>query len=1028
MLRTPGKGGMSAAAIIAPAMIAGVILIAWACGEEKKNAVPPFPPEEALKTFRLPEGYRIELVAAEPLITDPVEIAFDAGGLLYVAEMEDYPADGAPGGRIRVLEDSNGDGYYEKANTFAEHLPYVNGVMPWRDGVLVTSAPDILYLADTTGDRRADIRRVVLTGFALTNPQLRMSSLRYGLDNKIYGAYSRSGGQRGYPQFTNHGKPLTFPANPKKDSADIYPGTDFRFDPDNFEVEPSGGMSQFGLTFDAAGNRFTVWNNIHLRHVVIDAKYLLKNPFLHVPSLMAHVSDHGDAATVYSRAENRLDLHESEIGHFTSACGHTVYTGGLFDDAYRGAAFVCEPVSNLVHADLLTKAGATFSARRDREGEEFLTSTDSWFRPVNTTVGPDGGLYVVDFYRKLVEHPAWIARADDKGIYTHAGVLQESDFLEGNDRGRIYRIVPETFTRDTARLRSLRTSAVRDLVALLDHPNSWQRTTAQRLLVEKADASAIPALQTFYSTGISPEGKLHVLWTLEGLRALEDDLILEALKDESPVVRKQALLLAEGRLSDARIRESVIALAGDGDAHVQLQVALTLTGAPASLSFPALTQLAEQHIADPWFQRAVLLSASDNALTWYQRARAFEGSTETLEGQVTFLQAIASIAGARRRPGEVSTLLSLIQRDTGPRFQQAGLEGLDAGLRSGSGSLSLTPAGQQALFTLVASPDIAVKRTTLAVAERMQLLRSPALQRLVDDALASALDADAPAEERAVAVRVLGLDPAGRRTEIFEELLSARQPAEVQSAAAKVLARRHDPAARYLLLNRWQSYTAEVRDIVENSFTGSVEKLVFLVDALEEGVVHPTWLSRTTRARLVHHTDRNIRGRAEKIFADIAEDNRDEVVTAFYASTTLPGDPDKGREHFLTTCSPCHVMENTGNAFGPDLLSVTNQTRINLLTMILHPNNNIAPGYDGYLIETSDGRTFTGIMGNETSSAVTLRTADGAEQVISREEIKSILPMSQSLMPEGLEAGLSEQDLADLIEYLKGGGLGVGDR
>src|SRR5687768_9581109 len=272
-----------------------------------KQKTPPLSPEDALKTFQLADGFGIELVASEPLITDPVEIAFDPEGRLWVAEMEDYPAEGEPGGRIMLLEDREGNGHYETGHVFADSLPYVNGVMPWRTGVLVTTAPDILYLEDTTGDHRADVREVVLTGFAFTNPQLRMSSLRYGLDNWIYGAYSRSGGQRGYPEFTNHGRALRFPGNSLADSADIYPGTDFRFRPDSFQIAPAGGMSQFGMALDQHGNRFTVWNNIHARHVVIDGRYPAQNPSLKIGSLMSSVSDHGDAATVYSRAEHRLD-------------------------------------------------------------------------------------------------------------------------------------------------------------------------------------------------------------------------------------------------------------------------------------------------------------------------------------------------------------------------------------------------------------------------------------------------------------------------------------------------------------------------------------------------------------------------------------------------------------------------------------------------------------------------------------------------------------------------------------------------
>jgi putative membrane-bound dehydrogenase-like protein len=984
---------------------------------EHPETLPPYEPEEALATFRLPAGFRIELVAAEPLIADPVEIAFDADGRMYVAEMEDYPAEGYPGGRIMLLEDMDGDGHYESGTAFAENLPYVNGVMPWREGVLVTSAPDILFLKDTTGDGKADIRHVVLTGFALTNPQLRMSSLRYGPDNWIYGAYSRSGGQRGYPEFTNHGLPLRFPGNPLADSADIYPGTDFRFRPETFEVEPSGGMSQFGLSFDAAGNRFTVWNNIHLRHVVMDARYLTKNPYLHVSSVMEHVSDHGDAATVYSRARNRLDLHESEIGHFTSACGHSIYTGGLFENEYAEAAFVCEPVSNLLHADILTKKGATFSAARAKEGDEFLTSTDSWFRPVNTTVGPDGGLYVVDFYRKLVEHPAWIALADEKGIYTHAGVLQESDFLEGNDRGRIWRIVPEDFKNNARATIKLGKANTETLVAALAHPNRWHRSTAQRLLVERHDTSAVPALTRLLQQNPSPEGDIHALWTLEGLHALQDSLVLKALAHENASVRRQALLLAEARPAKNEIQNKLLQMVADPDDGVKFQLALTMATFSPKKSFEPLQQLAREHSGDEWFRTAVLLSASQNAMKWFESVNSFDGAPEKSK----FLEKIAQVTGAKQSSKEVSGLISFVEQHADPSVQLAALAGLSGGLRQGTRQLALSGRAQDDLFKLISSPATQVKNRALDVAEKISLHTTERFRQAISQARSTVLNENASLEIRSHAARVLGLAGKGVETKFFARLLEPKQPVEVQLSAATVLASRNDPPAMNALLTRWQSYTPEIRKVVERGFTGSSSRLSFLVGALERKELDASWLSPALRARLAQHPDKNIRQRADKFLATLPGGKRDEVVTAYYEATTLPGDAAKGKAVFTVVCSSCHQIGKIGLPFGPDLLSVTNQTRINLLTMILDPNNNIAPGYDGYLVETTDGRTFAGILGSESSGNVTLRTTGGQEEVISRDHIKTVRPLSSSLMPDGLEANLSKQDLADLLEYLKKG-------
>ena len=995
-------------------------LIFSAC--QKHGKIPPLSPQDALKTFHLPAGFRIELVASEPLITDPVEIAFDEDGFLYVAEMEDYPANAAAGGRIVMLEDVDGNGHYEKGNVFADSLPYVNGVMPWRGGVLVTSAPDILYLEDTTGDRRADIRQVVITGFAFTNPQLRMSSLRYGIDNWIYGAYSRAGGQRGYPEFTNHGSSLKFPGNSIRDSADIYPGTDFRFLPDSFRIKPAGGMSQFGMAFDKDGNRFTVWNNVHLRHVVIPGRYAARNPHLNMTSVMAAVSDHGDAAAVYSRAENRMDLHESEIGHFTSACGHSLYTGDLFKPPYAGAAFVCEPVSNIVHMDVLTRKGATFSASRLQEGTEFLSSTDSWFRPVNTTVGPDGGLYVVDFYRKLVEHPAWIARADEKGIYTHAGVLQEEDFLEGHDRGRVYRIVPEDFRREDSFQPKLSPAGSNELVRLLAHANMWWRINAQRLLVARQDGSVIPELRKLFEESPSAGAKVHALRTLDGLRALDEELLLVALRDKVPSVRIHALQLAEGRLGVLRIRDEILSMTGDTDDAVQFQIAMTLSLLPAEDSFAALQKIARYRLGDEWFHKAVLLSVRGNVLDWFRHVSAFvHTDTIKLQGKTKLLRQIASVAGRRQRTDEISEMVESIAMEKDTSVQRTALEGLVDGLPHGVTGPVLSARAQDALVRMISSNTAHIQDASLDLAEKIHFQRWKQLAAAMGEKLNVILDPKTPAHIRARTVRVLALSPSPLRLSIFEELLSAKQPREIQMAAARVLSLRQEQSALRLLSERFNTSVPEVREIIESGFARSVDRMSFFMEAIENGRIDPALMSPAFRSRLVQHPEKTIGQRARRLVANSSGANRDEVVNNYYESTILKGDAATGKKVFAKTCSVCHEMDGVGRPFGPDLLSVSNQTRINLLTMILDPNNNIAPGYDGYFIETAEGRTLTGILAAETSAGVTLRTADGKDETIVRDHIVDMRPMTTSLMPEGLEVGLSKQDMADLLEYLKNG-------
>ena len=347
-------------------------LVAAGCGDDG----PPYSPEKARGLIELPEGFRVELVAAEPNVVDPVAMTFDEQGRIYAVEMIDYPLDLQPRGQIKQLEDTDGDGYYETSTVFADGLNFPNGVMRWRDGILVTAAPDILY-RDADGDGRADIRRVVLTGFAATNPQLRVNGLRYGVDNWIYANYPRVIQPRKFvDEFGDPGGALRFPEHPEAAPADIR-AEDIRFRPDQAQVEALGNASQYGSSFDDWGNRFTVWNNDYVRYLVIESRYLKQNPYLAVEKAYDSPSGLDHAAPVYPITEKPLHIHDSQIGHFTSACGLSVYTGGIYPAGFQNNTFNCEPVNNLVRRSIIEPTAASFAARPAYDGREFMASKDS---------------------------------------------------------------------------------------------------------------------------------------------------------------------------------------------------------------------------------------------------------------------------------------------------------------------------------------------------------------------------------------------------------------------------------------------------------------------------------------------------------------------------------------------------------------------------------------------------------------------------------------------------------------------------
>jgi len=302
----------------------------------------------------------------------------------------------------------------------------------------------------------------------------------------------------------------------------------------------------------------------------------------------------GEASRVFplTRAWTTSNLH---AGQFTAACGVEVYRGDLLGEGFYGRAFVCEPTGSLVHSETLTPAGATFTAKPATEGREFLATADSWFRPVNLELGPDGALYVVDMYRAVIEHPEFMP----------SELQQRPDLRLGDDRGRIYRIVPEAAKRPSE-TPALSKATTAELVALLGHRNAWWRDTASRLLYERQDAASVPLLEKLAATSTESTARTGALWALAGLNALTSEHLNKALIDSDARVREQAVVLGESHLErEQELRSAVVALATDDDARVRFRVALALGGVTDPVVVEALAQIAVQDARDPWTRRAV---------------------------------------------------------------------------------------------------------------------------------------------------------------------------------------------------------------------------------------------------------------------------------------------------------------------------------------------------------------------------------------------------------------------------------------
>jgi putative membrane-bound dehydrogenase-like protein len=455
--------------------------------------VPATSPEQAAANLVVRPGFRAELMAAEPLVQDPVAICFDEESRLYVVEMRDYSERRDERlGRVKLLEDTDGDGKYDRASVFAENLPWPTSVTPWDGGVFVTAAPELLYFKDTDGDRRADVHAIIFTGFGNVAPKLNVqalpNSLQWGPDLRIHGALG--GNPSRLDNFALHGSPKL-----------ELRGKDFSFDPRRMDLRPETGGGQWGMTFDEAGRKFVCSNSRHLMQVLYDERFASASKVpLSAPAVDIPVD--GPQAEVFRQSPDepwrvlrtkwRVDGTVKGIvegggrpsGYFTSACGVTIYRGDAYSEAFRGNAFIGDCGSNLIHRKVLEGDSGVLRARRaaDEAKSEFLASKDNWFRPVALANAPDGTLWVCDMSREVVEHPWSLPEA----------IKSKLDLNAGNDRGRLWRIVPENFqSRAPAKLGSLGT---KDLVALLTHPNGWHRDTAARLLHQRKDPAAAEAL------------------------------------------------------------------------------------------------------------------------------------------------------------------------------------------------------------------------------------------------------------------------------------------------------------------------------------------------------------------------------------------------------------------------------------------------------------------------------------------------------------------------------------------------------
>ena len=955
-----------------------------AAGRPIEVEMPPNSPAESLAAWRVRSGYRIELMASEPLVADPVAIDWGPDGRLWVAEMADYPVGidgkGKPGGRIRFLEDTDGDDRYDTSTVFLENIRFPTGIMAWRGGVLVTAAPDIFFAEDTDRDGRADKRKTLYRGFVEDNQQLRVNGLRWGLDNWIYCASgspspNRSQETRISAQLTNH---------------EIQLGArDFRIRPDQGHLDPQSGPSQFGRCRNDWGDWFGVQNVHPIWHYVLADHYTRRNPHYAPPDPKRDLYIPHNPRIFPAKTPQKRFHSFQQAGHFTSACGIAIYRGDLlFARDTVEHSFTCEPFHNVVHHAVMDPDGVSFVARRDQAEttSEFLASTDRWCRPVMARTGPDGALWVVDMYRYMIEHPEWLPEKGKKEL--------EPFSRSGDDRGRIYRVVPEGSTRLRA-ISKVDHLDTKSLVNQLESPNGPLRDMTQRLLIQRHDKGAIPLLREMTVNNQSPLARLHALCTLDGLEVLNAESLRHALNDPHPAVRQHALRLSESRAPPELVVDS-LALLSDPDAKVRLQLANTLgewkdSGTAAAAT--ALAQLAADHAENPYMIAAVMSSIhSENIGPVVKKLLASERGEQLSKDLVASLSRLAVILGNRELV-QVVLLRACTPHEN--RFDLWQFFSLAAVLET---------MDNQGLP--IQSFDNRVRKTIArAIAHSRQLVRNP----------------DTPAELRSASIQCLLREPDHLEEDYntLARLLSPQTPPDIQADVIDRLAQQSDVAAADILLANWSSHSPPRRKQVLAVLASRASWTKKLLGRIEQGRIAAGEIDAAARQRFLAHDDEKLLNELKKLFVANTTIDRRKVIDTFQQALELDGNPTKGRVVFKNKCATCHKYQGLGREVGPNLATLTNRTPPALLETILDPSRAVEAKYLNYVAVTRDGRTITGILATETASSITLLEAD-KRHVILRTELEELQSSRKSLMPDGLEQNLSQQDMADLISFIVG--------
>lgn len=985
----------------------------------------PLPPEESIKHFITPEDFRLELFAAEPqLVGKPIAMNWDERGRLWVCETIDYPNELMPPekGRdhIRICEDTDGDGKADTFTIFADNLSIPSTIEFCHGGVIVQAGVETLFLKDTNGDDKADVREILITGWAMGDTHGGVSNFNYGLDNRYWAMQGYNDSHPKYSKGEHRGfrqGPFNFTVQPTKSAAEV---TDVEFVRSTTNNSWGLGISEEGLIFASTANRAPSF------FVPIPNRYYERVRGW-TPGLMADLISDTHLFKPVTDKIRQVDHH----GGYTAGAGHAIYTARSYPKAWwNRVAFVCGPTGHLVGTFVLNREGATF---RDSNPFNLVASDDEWTAPIMAEVGPDGNVWIIDWYNYIVQH-----NPTPSGFKTGKGNAYESD-LRDKTHGRIYRLVyhGKDGQPGADQPAKLDVKNPESLVTALSHSNRLWRRHAQRLLVQRGLKDVVPALiklvqnKDVDAINNNP-GAVHALWTLHGLKAMSGEAAeaaRAALQHPAAGVRRNAALTLPAD------EHSVSALASanllnDDDRQVRLGALMALADMPPSAKAGEILAASSRNadfMNDKFLKEGLICAAATHANHFLSAVLVVQkGSNENDQSTNARIETIQVLAEHLARSGLNSDQLDKLIASLAKAAPQE-IDAMVAGLAAGwpkDNRPKLSQATEKSMEELVknASP-----KTRGALVRLASSWGSEGFQKYAKEIAKSMLEmignGNAQSADRITAASdLIQLNSADPETvKSLLELISPQMPPTIASGVVRALAESTAPNVGEQLLSRWESMPPTLRTDVIAVLMKRPKTTQELLDSMKKGQVSIGDLTLDQRQSLTAHPDRPIRAAAEAIMkaagGTISAD-RQKVVEAYSAIAHKKGDATVGKQLFVKNCGNCHKHSGEGNEIGPDLTGMAVHPKEELLIHILDPNRSVEGNFRRYTVLTSAGQVLSGMLAAESQSAIELIDAEAKRHSIAREDIDKITSTNKSVMPEGFEQQLKEPDMQNLLEFL----------